>query len=733
MKQLVQDLKTGELSVIEAPPPALNSKGVLVHNLFSVVSAGTERATVEVGQRSLLRQALARPDLAKQVWDRVKHEGFSSTLSKVKAQLESYRALGYSSAGVVLEGGLETEGYAPGDLVACAGGGYANHAEIVSVPQNLCAKVPPGLLPEAAAFATLGAIALQGIRQAELCLGGTVAIIGLGLVGQLSIQLVKAAGCRVIGIDLRPQSVERALAAGADRATLRHDPNLKGWVAELSGGRGVDAAIICASTKSNDPVELAAELLRDRGRVVVVGDVGMEISRAIWYEKELELRLSRSYGPGRYDPAYEEKGADYPIGYVRWTEKRNMEAFLQLLAEGKISSEKLITHRFPIECAAEAYNVLLGGKDEYSIGILLEYPPASATQTYAKVVAVAGPATAENSPRLTSCKDRVQLGVIGAGSFAQAYLLPALKAHPNVVLRGLVTATSAKARTVAGKFGFAYCSGDHRDLLADAAIDAVVIATRHDLHGPLTAEALRAGKAVFVEKPLVLDESELKEVISAYQESKSAGGRDPALMVGFNRRFAELVEQIRCAWGAKVGPWVLQYRVNAGPLPRRHWLRDPEQGGGRLLGEVCHFIDFLQFLVAAPPVRVFAEMVSSSSLGPEEDNLIVSIKFADGSIGGITYCAVGDPSFPKERVEYFGDGKAAVIDDFREGLFTAKNKTKKIHRRIQDKGHRREMDAFVNALLRGEPFPISFNEIVSTTLATLKAAESLKTGTPLDV
>lgn len=733
MKQLLQEMKTGELSVIETPPPALSSKGVLVHNLFSVVSAGTERATVEVGQQSLLGKALARPDLAKQVWEKVKQEGFSSTLSKVMARLESYRALGYSSAGVVLEVGVEAEGYAPGDLVACAGGGYANHAEIVFVPQNLCAGVPPGVLPEAAALATLGAIALQGVRQAAPCLGETVAIIGLGLVGQLSIQLAKAAGCRVIGIDLRPQSVERALSAGADRAALRHDANLKNWVAELAGGRGVDAAIICASTKSNDPVELAAELLRDRGRVVVVGDVGMEIPRAIYYQKELELRLSRSYGPGRYDPAYEEKGADYPIGYVRWTEKRNMEAFLHLLAEGKISAEKLITHRFPIERATEAYNLLLDTKGEYSIAILLEYPPVRATQTNAKVVAVGGPAAAENRPRPITCKDKVQLGIIGAGSFAQAHLLPALKAHPKVVLQGLATATSSKARTVAGKFGFAYCSGDYRDLLADAAIDAVVIATRHDLHGPLVAEALRAGKAVFVEKPLALSESELKEVISAYQESKSAGGREPALMVGFNRRFAELVEQIRSSWGAKVGPWVLQYRVNAGPLPSGHWLRDPKQGGGRLLGEVCHFIDFLQFLVTAPPVRVYAEMVSSSNLGPEEDNLIVSIKFADGSIGGITYCAAGDPSFPKERIEYFGDGKAAVIDDFREGLFTANNKTKKIHLRVQDKGHRREMDAFVNALLRGEPFPISFNEIVSTTLATLKAFESLKTGTPLDV
>jgi predicted dehydrogenase/threonine dehydrogenase-like Zn-dependent dehydrogenase len=725
MKQLVQDFETGAIKLIEAPSPALAKRHLLIQSLFSVVSAGTERATVSVGQQSLLGKARSRPDLVKKVLETVQREGIASTIQKVRARLQEYRALGYSSAGVVLEAGPETEGFSPGDVVACGGAG-ACHAEVVSVPQNLCAKVPEGVRAEHAAFTTLGAIALQGLRQAEAKLGETVAIIGLGLIGQLTVQIAKAAGCRVIGIDLRSQSVEKAKELGADLARLR-DENVEAAIADFTQGYGVDAVLLTAATKSNDPVELAAAIARDRARIVVVGDVGLEVPRSIFYEKELELRLSRSYGPGRYDPIYEEKGIDYPIGYVRWTEKRNMEAFLQLLAESKINLEKIITHRFPIEHAPEAYELLLGTRQEFYLGILIEYP--AALQEQAKLLSsLPKRVWVKKEHELQAKANQVRLGVIGAGNFAQVHLLPHLKAHPKAVLRGVATATSAHARKVADKFGFAYCTGDYQEILNDPEIDAVIIATRHNLHAPLVIEALRAGKAVFVEKPLALNEEELQEVIKAYTSASN-----PRLMVGFNRRFAPLIQQIQDLWGPKRGPWIVHYRLNAGSLPQDHWLHDPEEGGGRIIGEACHFIDLLQFLVGAAPSRVYAEQGLSFGDVPAEDNVMITLKFADGSLGTVSYFAVGDARFPKERIEIFGEGKAAVIDDFRGGFFSYQGHQKKLRAWGQDKGHKNEMEIFVDSILNGKPFPMPFEQIVLSMMTTFKAVESLRTGRPIEV
>ena len=725
MKQLVQDFETGAIKLIEAPSPALAKRHLLIQSLFSVVSAGTERATVSVGQQSLLGKARSRPDLVKKVLETVQREGIASTIQKVRARLQEYRALGYSSAGIVLEIGPETEGFSPGDVVACGGAG-ACHAEIVSVPQNLCVRVPEGVRAEHAAFTTLGAIALQGLSQTEAKLGETVAIIGLGLIGQLTIQIAKAAGCRVIGIDLRPQSVEKAQELGADLAILRND-NVEAAVANFTQGYGVDAVLLTAATKSNDPVELAATIARDRARIVVVGDVGLAVPRSIFYEKELELRLSRSYGPGRYDPIYEEKGIDYPIGYVRWTEKRNMEAFLQLLAEGRLNIEKIITHRFPIERAPEAYELLLGKRQEFYLGILVEYP--AALQEQAKLLSsLPKRVWVKKEHELQAKANQVRLGVIGAGNFAQVHLLPHLKAQAKVVLRGVATATSAHARKVADKFGFAYCTGDYQEILNDPEIDAVIIATRHNLHAPLVIEALRAGKAVFVEKPLALNEEELQGVIKAYTSASN-----PRVMVGFNRRFAPLIQQIQDLWGPKRGPWIVHYRVNAGPLPQDHWLHDPEEGGGRIIGEACHFIDLLQFLVGAAPSRVYTERSSSFGDVPAEDNVMITLKFADGSLGVVSYFAMGDARFPKERIEIFGEGKAAVIDDFRSGLFSYQGHQKKLRAWRQDKGHKNEMETFVDSIFNGSPLPMPFEQIVLSMLTTFKAAESLKTGKPIEV
>lgn len=725
MKQLVQDLRTGAVQVLETPRPTVPRRGLLVRNLFSVISAGTERASVDVGRKGLLGKAMARPDLVRKVWASVQSEGLSATIQKVQARLDSYRTLGYSSAGIVVEVGAEAVGFAQGDIVACAGGDYAVHAEYVVVPQNLCARVPASVPPEWAVFATLGAIALQSIRQADARVGDSVAVIGLGIIGQLSVQLLKAAGCRVFGIDLHQENVALAQACGADRAVLRDDAGLEQAIAEFSQGRGTDAVLITASTKSNDPVQLAADILRDRGRIVVVGDVPVEASRAVLYEKELELRLSRSYGPGRYDPAYEEKGQDYPIGYVRWTEQRNIEAFLDLLDSKKLDIKKLITHRFPIDRAVQAYELLLGERTEFHVAILLEYPTATEAG-----ISRSNRVVLKETMRAKQLS-QLRLGVIGAGNFCQTHLLPHLKAHPKVVLRGVATATAARSRKVADKYGFHYCTTDAREVIEDPETDAVVIATRHDLHAALTATAMRAGKAVFTEKPLALTHTQLADVVAAAQESEKQG-QPPRLMVGFNRRFAPLLRQMLSAWGNKEGPWLIQYRVNAGPLPPNHWLLDSEQGGGRLLGEVCHFIDFLMFLAQAPVARVFAEQLSGSGLA-DEWNILLTLKFSEGSAGSVNYQSVGDPSFAKERVEWFGQGGVGVIDDFRSGSITSEGKMRKFSLWKQDKGHREEIRSFVEWLSGSELPPIPLDQIVATSLATLRALESLRSGKPIAV
>lgn len=738
MKQLIQDFETGDVQLIEAPPPVVSKGSVLVQTAYSVVSAGTERATVDVGRQSLIGKARARPDLVKQVLDSVKREGVASTYQKVRSRLSEYRALGYSCAGRVLEVGPDIQGFALGDCVAC-GGGSAVHAEVVSVPQNLCVQVPQGLSLDRAAFATLGAIALQGLRQAEVTVGEAVAVIGLGLIGQLTIQLAKAAGCQVVGIDLRLACLEKAQELGADCVVLRED-EVESIVRDFTYGRGVDAVLITAGTKSNDPIELSAEIARDRGRVVVVGDVRMDVPRPPFYGKELELRLSRSYGPGRYDPIYEEKGIDYPIGYVRWTEKRNMEAFLQLLAEGKVNVENLITHRFPIERAPEAYELLLGKREEFYLGILLEYPAANKGEGPFAPTSLPKRVWVKKEHELQAQTNQVRLGVIGAGNFAQTHLLPHLKAHAKVELRGVATATSAHARKAADKFGFAYCTGDAFEIVNDPEIDAIVIATRHNLHAPLTIAALSAGKHVFVEKPLALTEAELHKIIevdhitNATNTINATNATDARLMVGFNRRFAPLIRQVQELWGEKSGPWVVHYRVNAGPLPDGHWLHDPDEGGGRIIGETCHFVDLLQYLVGVAPIRVYAERLAGNGGNTSEENVAITLTFADGSLGTIHYFAVGDPRFPKERIEIFGEGKTAVIDDFRAGLISENGRRRRLKSQGQDKGHAREMRTFVEAVMNDKTeWPMSFEEIVWSTLATFKAVESLRTGKPVRV
>ncbi len=703
MKQVIQNFRSGVLKVDEVPETMVKRGGVLVRNVASLISAGTEKMAVDLAQRSLVGKAKERPDLVKQVLGKLRRDGLMSTLNTVKARLDTPLALGYSCAGVVCEVGPGAEEFQVGDRVACAGMNYASHAETVFVPKNLTVKLPEGVSYEDAACVTLGAIALQGVRTAEVKLGDAVAVIGLGLLGQLTIQILKAAGCRVLGIDLEVGKLALARQLGADAAVLR-GADVELAVAQFSGGYGVDAIIITAAAETNDPVELAGVIARDRAIVSMVGAVKLEVPRKVYYEKELQLRLSRSYGPGRYDAQYEEQGVDYPIGYVRWTERRNMQEFLRLVAVKAVRLEPLITHRFPIAQAAQAYDIITGKTAQPYLGILLTYPERVAPST--RLMALK-----PNARKMAA----VTLGVIGAGNFAKSVLLPRLAKAEGVSLVGLATATGRNAKAIGEQYGFGFCTTDYRELLDRAEINTVLIATRHDTHARLVAEALRAGKTVYVEKPLAISEDGLNEVAEAVAQT---GGQ---LLVGFNRRFSALSVALKESF-ENAGPLAITYRVNAGAVPKESWIQN-EEGGGRIVGEVCHFVDYLQFLTGAEPVEVFAYAAGA-------DTLSIVVKFSDGSVGNINYFATGDRSFPKERVEVYGGGRVAVLDDFRVLECWRDGKRKVTKRLAQDKGFDQELAAFVAAARVGAVMPIAWRSLYLTTLATLKIEAALRCGQP---
>jgi predicted dehydrogenase/threonine dehydrogenase-like Zn-dependent dehydrogenase len=717
MKQVVQNFRTGELKVEELPPPALKPGGVLVRTAFSLISAGTERMVVETAQSSLVGKARSRPDLVRQVFDSFKREGLRSTFEKVKSKLTQMKALGYSASGVVTAVGRDVPDFKVGDHVACAGAGYASHAEVLFVPKNLCARIPEGASLESACYTTVGAIALQGIRQADTRLGEAVAVIGLGLVGQLTVQLLKAAGCRVVGIDIDKAACELAKRSGADRVASA-PASARAECLSLTEGRGADCILITAGTKSNEPVELAGELARDRARVVIVGLVGVDVPRNSYYMKELELRLSRSYGPGRYDPAYEEKGNDYPIGYVRWTENRNMEAFLRLVADGKIKTDLLTTHRFKINQAEDAYELILNRDSVRYCGVVLEYPGAGQP-----LAAVARPERANPVSR-----DELSISFIGAGNFARGVLLPIIKRASGVRLAGLATATGISAKNTAGQFGFEYSTTDSDEIVGSDDSEVVFIATRHDTHAELAARALSRGKAVFVEKPLATTEEGVRDVLAAARQSKGM------LMVGYNRRFAPLAREIKERFRSRTGPMTIIYRVNAGQLPRDHWTHDRSEGGGRIIGEVCHFIDFIQYLTDALPARVSAEAVpQKEAAGFVDDSIAVSMSMADGSIASIIYTASGDKSVAKEHVEIFCDGSVASIDDFKSASFVQQGKKAKLGGGSQDKGHAAEISAFLEAARGRADFPVSLESLVATSLASFAIIESAHSGSSVAI
>jgi len=704
MKQIVQNPKSGRLELAEVPSPASVPGHVLVRNRFSVVSPGTEKMALDFARKSLLGKARSRPDLVQQVLGKLRQEGPRPTYQAVMNRLDAPQPLGYSSAGVVESVGAGVSRFAPGDRVACAGAGYANHAEWISVPENLVAAVPDSLPLEKAAFATLGAIALQGLRVAAPQLGEIAAVIGLGLIGQLAVNLLRANGCRVLGIDLDEERIKQARSLGAEWGA-RPDDDPARWIQDASEGAGADFALVAAASESSAPIQLAADLCRARGRVAVVGATAMQLERRSFYEKELELRMSMSYGPGRYDRHYEEEGLDYPIAYVRWTENRNLQAFLGLAASGSIDPALLDTRSVAFSDALEAYAELASG-ERRGLALLFRYDQAAKARP---VLQIREPSV----PR----SGRVGVAFLGAGNYAKAVLLPAVAAATDTEPLHVCTSTGPSARQAAQKFDYASCGTDPASVFADSGVDLVFVATRHDSHSALARCALQAGKSVWLEKPAALNSAELLELLDSARSSPGL------LAIGFNRRFSPHTHAIRDAMADR-GPLAIRYTVAAGPAPAGSWLLDPEVGGGRVVGEACHFVDLCTHLVGHSPERVFARRLSRDL--DHDDSTLAMLAFPDGSTATLEYLANTEPSLPKERFEVSGGGKTARCENFRVTRLPSGKSFKTLN---QDKGQRAAVAAVIDAVRNGAPSPWSLEEIFAVSEATFAIERSSRSGT----
>lgn len=714
MKQVTHTLKTGSIEVEEVPIPALSDKFVLVQTTASVISAGTEKTKIDMGKKNLLQKAKARPDLVRQVLYKLKTEGISKTFRTVNTRLASPNPLGYSSAGVVIAVGGLVKGIYPGDRVACAGAGYANHAELAVIPKNLIVRIPDNVSDEEAAFSTLGAIALQGVRLADPKLGETVLVLGLGLLGQITVQLLRANGCRVLGTDLDSSLITLSEKYGA--IGLISDNTLEVACRELTAGYGVDAVIVCAGTSSNQPIELCGQITREKGRVVVVGAVRMDIPRENFFKKEISIVISRSYGPGRYDPNYEENGNDYPYAYVRFSEQRNMETILSLIAMGSLDFKNLITHRFQLCQADEAYALIEGTKQEAYLGIILTYADSHNNS-----------GVTDQSVRKVKSINRSKIGIslIGAGNYATATLLPTISAQPDIEFRGLMTASGRTAAGVSKQFGFSFCTSKLEEII-DKDTDAVIIVTRHDKHADYVCQSLRAGKHVYVEKPLALEMKNLAEIHSAFNAGVE---NELQLMVGFNRRYAPLTMKVIEHFSTVRSPKIVNIRVNAGHIPGDHWIHDPEVGGGRVIGEACHFIDLAAALISSIPKAVHCFGVSNPAMAPLiNDNVSISLIFQDGSIANIIYTSSGPRALRKEHIEVFGGGRGAIIEDFVEARFYQDEKIiEHIKLSTQDKGQRNMIMSWMRNMRDGKSSG-TFNTIMAVSAATIGAIESMIIG-----
>lgn len=708
MKQLIQNIKNGKTTIEEIPIPTPRDGQALVKVSASLVSAGTERMVVEFAEKNLINKARSRPDLVKQVLDKAKREGLVPTVKSALNRLDQPMSLGYSSAGTIIALGKNMSGFKVGQRVACAGANYAVHAEYNLVPKNLLTPLPKNVDFESATFTTLGAIALHGFRLSEPQLGENVAIIGLGLLGLLTTQIATAAGCNVLGIDLDPKRVKLASSLGLDAVTR---PEAESFAQAFTNHTGFDVVIICADTSSNDPIELAGVIARDRAKVVATGAVGLNIPRKMYYEKEISFINSRSYGPGRYDSNYEENGNDYPLGYIRWTEGRNFQAVVDLMASGKLKVEPLITHRFDIEHGVKAYEVITGKKKESFLGVLLKYEMSEEKQETSKRI---------DFPSIVNRKSQiVNLGVLGAGLYANSTLLPIIKKDKDFQLIGIASSGGFHAQDSGKKFGFQYATSSDDEIINDKNINTVAILTRHDTHADLVIKALKAGKHVFVEKPLALNIEQLNKI-----EKQLRITNHELLTVGFNRRFSPLAQNLKSQVSSLKSPLHAHYRINAGFIPSNHWTQDPNTGGGRIIGEACHFIDLITYLVGAPPSSVHAVALPNNGKY-SDDNVSMTFTFPDGSIGVIDYLANGDKSIPKERLEVFCEGMVAVLDDY-VSLTITKDGKKKEERIAQDKGWRNEMAEFAKAIRGESEAPIPYEQLIGVTKASFAAVESMR-------
>lgn len=695
--------------VQDVPAPKVSSRNILVRVTHSCISVGTEMAGVRMSGLPLYKRALKQPENVKRVFEMMRDQGIKRTMDRVMGKLAAGSPTGYSAAGIVVEVGDEVEGFAPGDLVACAGAGIANHAELIDVPVNLATKMPEGLGGDIASTVTLGAIAMQGVRRAQPTLGETFVVVGLGILGQLTCQFLRANGCRVIGVDLDATRIRLALENGMNAGVDPSSENYVERVLKLTDGYGADGVIVTAASESDQIISEAMQACRKKGRVVLVGDVGLDLKRADFYKKELDFLISSSYGPGRYDPVYEEGGHDYPLPFVRWTEGRNMEAYLQLLVSGKVSLANLYHPPYPVDRAREAYEALKG-EGEKPLLVLLEYPE-SATAFERKVVV-----NAQATPA-----DKVRVALAGAGSFAQGMHLPNMcKLRDRYQLHAVMSRTGSNARAVATQYQAKYATTDYAEILRDPEVDLVMIASRHNLHAQMTLQALQAGKHVFVEKPLALNEADLEPIENFYRDNPQG----PLLLTGFNRRFAPAIEAARKVLANRTTPLIINYRMNAGYIPLDHWVHT-EEGGGRNIGEACHIYDLFNAFTGTRVRDVRAVAVQpGSKQWARNDNFVATISYEDGSVCTLTYTAMGDKSHPKERMDIYADGKVVSMDDFKS-LTVFGGKHKGWSSQAVDKGQFREVELLAATLLKGQPWPISLEEQLQATRISFEVEKQL--------
>lgn len=732
MKQLLQNLQSGELLLADVPAPMAKPGHLLIRTTRSLISAGTERMLTDFAKASYIQKARQQPDKVKQVLDKVKTDGLAATYESVKSKLEQPIPMGYCNAGQVLAVGDGVIGYNVGDRVVSNG----NHAEVVCVPQNLCARIPEGVSDDRAAFTVLASIALQGIRLCQPTLGERIAVFGLGLIGLAAVQLLKANGCRVIGFDFASDRVDMARSFGVEAVDLSTGADPVQAAMAFSAQIGIDAVLITAATKSNELISQAAQMSRQRGRVVLTGVVGLDLRRADFYEKELSFQVSCSYGPGRYDASYEDQGNDYPIGYVRWTEQRNLQAVLEAIASGALDVDPLISGEYDFLDIHTAYQSL---DDRKNIGTLLKYPENTDDQALMKrsvSISDAHKSPASGTPASASGPSsgirQCCIGVIGAGQFTQLKILPGLK-KAGANIKSIASAGGVSGSIAASKHGIANCTTDYKTLLQDDEISAVFVTTRHNSHARFVLEALAADKDVFVEKPLCLNPAELGDIEQSFNASAQRRGTEPILMVGFNRRFSPYTQQIVDLLRSRQNPLAATFTCNAGHIPADHWVHDPLVGGGRVIGEVCHFIDYLAFLANSPVKRVSAMKQAAKSDVDLEDIVVVQLVFDDGSIGNVNYFSNGSKAFAKERCEVYFDGNVAVLDNFRSAQAYGKSSIKKKWLSKMDKGHNAQFEAVVNAMTQGLPSPVSFASTLNSMKATFAAVESMRTNQMIDL